>query len=90
MSEALLSVLPLLAGMVLGVFFYGGLWLTIRRGLHANNPALWFLFSWLLRSSLTVLGFYAVSGGDWRQLLLCLTGFLMARVLIARFSVEQT
>ena len=31
----------LLIGMLLGLFFFGGLWWTLRRGLASHNPALW-------------------------------------------------
>jgi len=41
-------------GMVLGALFFGGLWWTVRRGLTAANPALWFGLSALTRMALTV------------------------------------
>jgi hypothetical protein len=31
-------------------------------------------------------GFYLVSRGDWRRLLACLLGFLLARILVTRFT----
>ena len=36
-------ILVLLAGVALGIFFFGGLWWTVRRGLVAKNP--WVYFS---------------------------------------------
>ncbi|TAN53629.1 MAG: ATP synthase subunit I [Methylococcaceae bacterium] len=88
MPEALLFTLPLLAGVMLGAFFYGGLWWTIQRGLRADQPVLWFLPSLIIRNGITVLGFYGVSGDDWRRWLLCLAGFLAARLMIGRFQAE--
>jgi F1F0 ATPase subunit 2 len=76
--------LALLAGMVLGVFFFAGLWWTVRKGLVAANPALWFLGSFLLRTAVTLTGFYMVVANDWRRLLAVLVGFVLARALLTR------
>ncbi|MDD5393881.1 MAG: ATP synthase subunit I [Thiothrix sp.] len=77
---------PLLAGAALGVFFFGGLWWTVRKGATANNPAVWFMGSFLLRTGLTLGGFYAVGAGDWQRLLAALLGFALARMVLTRFS----
>jgi len=86
------DVLPLLlawlAGCALGAFFFGGLWWTVRRGLAAPNPALWIFPSALLRLGVVLAGFYAVAGGDWRRLVACLVGFLLARQITVRLTRE--
>ena len=82
MNENLTLALAWLAGGVLGVVFFGGLWWTVRKGLSSQQPALWFLGSLLLRMSLTLAGFYFVGRGHWQRLLLCLLGFVMARVVV--------
>ena len=61
--------LALAAGVLLGAVFFGGLWWTVRKGLSSEQPALWFLGSLLLRTSITLAGFYFVSGGHWERLL---------------------
>jgi F1F0 ATPase subunit 2 len=83
MSEALRLVLPLLAGVLLGAMFFGGLWWTVRKGVLSQRPVLWFFGSSLLRTSIALAGFYFVSGGHWESLLLCLLGFVMARLIVA-------
>ena len=80
MNEASILMLALLAGAAIGATFFGGLWWTIRSGLHSKAPAAWFLGSLVLRTSIAVGGFYFVSHGDWRNLLACLLGFLTTRV----------
>jgi len=35
--------------------------------------------------TVAVAGFYLVSHGDWRKLVACLTGFLLARIAVTRF-----
>ena len=79
-------VLPLLAGVLLGMFFFGGLWWTIRRGVSSKEPAALFFFSLLLRTGMAMGGFYFVARGDWRRLLACLLGFFLARILVTRLT----
>jgi F1F0 ATPase subunit 2 len=66
--------------------FFGGLWWTIRKGLSSTQPALWFIGSLLLRTCLTLAGFYVVSDGQWERLLACLLGFTIARPIVTRLS----
>jgi F1F0 ATPase subunit 2 len=69
-------------GILLGAIFYGGLWWTVRQGVSSKRVALWFLGSLLLRMSVALAGFYVVAGGHWERLLLCLLGFVIARVVV--------
>ena len=82
MNEGLLLALALSAGLLLGVMFFGGLWWTVRRGVASERPAFWFFGSLLLRMSIALAGFYFVSGGQWERLLLCLVGFVVARLVV--------
>ena len=86
MNEVILSALALLAGILLGTMFFGGLWWTVRNGIASPRPALWFLGSMLVRTGITLAGFYFVSGGDWQRLLACLLGFIIARVIVTRLT----
>src|SRR5665647_181769 len=86
MNELLQLALVLLAGLLLGALFFGGLWWTVLRGVSAKQPALWFGASLLLRTALALSGFYFVSGADWKRLLLCLLGFLIARFVVIRLT----
>jgi F1F0 ATPase subunit 2 len=85
-SETASLFLTLIAGLLLGAFFFGGLWWTARNGMASRSPALWFGVSFLLRTPLAVGGFYFVSQGDWRRMLGCLGGFLLARLVTIRFT----
>ena len=84
MNEALILAGSLLAGVLLGAFFFGGLWWTIR----SRSPSQWsgmlFSASLLLRMAIAVTGFYLVSHGEWRKLVACLAGFLLARIAVTR------
>jgi F1F0 ATPase subunit 2 len=82
MNETLTLVLALVTGVLLGAMFFGGLWWTVRKGVSSKHPALWFFGSLLLRMSIALTGFYFVSGGHWERLLVCLLGFVMARLIV--------
>ena len=82
MNEPLALALAWAAGGILGAIFFGGLWWTVRKGISSPQPALWFLGSLLLRMSIVLAGFYFVSGRNWERLLLCLIGFVVARLVV--------
>lgn len=86
MNEPSALALALIAGALLGAIFFGGLWWTIRGAVSSRRPASWFFVSLLLRTGVAVSGFYLASRGDWRRLLACLVGFLIARVLAMRLT----
>ena len=84
MNEALILAGGLLAGVLLGAFFFGGLWWTIRSRSPSQWSGLLFSASLLLRMAVAVTGFYLVSHGEWRKLAACLAGFLLARIAVTR------
>jgi len=43
-----------------------------------------FAGSLIVRMAVAVTGFYLVSHGDWRKLVACLAGFLIARVTVTQ------
>jgi len=86
MNEAPILAGNLLAGILLGGFFFGGLWWTIRSRSPSQWSGLLFSASFLLRMTVAVTGFYVVSHGEWRKLLACLVGFLLARIAVTRLT----
>jgi F1F0 ATPase subunit 2 len=86
MNETLSLVLALVTGVLLGAIFFGGLWWTVSRGLSSKRPALWFFGSLLLRTSIALAGFYFIARVHWERLLLCLLGFVIARLIVTRLT----
>jgi F1F0 ATPase subunit 2 len=82
MHETLMLLVAWVAGALLGGFFFGGLWWTIRQGILSEWAAVWFLGSLLIRMAVTLAGFYMVYANHWQRLVLCLAGFVMARLLV--------
>ena len=89
MNDPLALVLAFIAGISLGAIFFGGLLWTVRKGASSKRPALWFLGSMLVRTSITLTGFYFVSGGRWERLVTCLLGFVVARFAVMWLTRPQ-
>lgn len=88
--DGLWLALAALAGVAIGLFYFGGLWLTTQRLVSAQRPALLFMASYLVRLVVALGGFYLVSGGRWERMVACLAGFLLGRAWMLRKSREQT
>ena len=86
MNESLMLAVTGAVGLVLGAIFFGGLWWTVRKSVSVKRPALLFMLSLVLRTAVTVAGFYMVGDGHWQRLLACLLGFAIARFLVTRFT----
>jgi len=86
MREIAPFILAFLVGVLVGAFFFGGLWWTIRRALPSNLAGIWFTGSFLVRTAIALAGFYVVARGDWRRLVCSVAGFLVARLLVVRLT----
>ena len=71
-------------GMGAGVFYFGGLWWTVRRLPRLRQPALLTLGSFFVRTGLSLAAFYFASGGHWERILASLLGFIIVRVFLVR------
>jgi F1F0 ATPase subunit 2 len=86
MIEYLHLLLAFLEGALLGVFFFSGLWLTVRKLESSKQVALLFLVSMLLRTSIVMLGFYFILGDNWQHLVAGLIGFVIVRIIVTRLT----
>ncbi|WP_248802884.1 ATP synthase subunit I [Pseudomonas sp. MWU13-2100] len=77
---------PLLAGVVLGILFFGGLWWTVRRAIASQWVGLWFFASLLVRTAIVLVGLYLACGDTWQRWLAALFGFVVTRLFIMRLS----
>ena len=84
MNQLIPLFLAFVAGIVVGLFYFGGLWLTVQRLPQTRRPAVLSLVSLFIRLSLTLAVFYLVMAGRWERLLACLAGFLLMRLLLVR------
>jgi F1F0 ATPase subunit 2 len=86
MSEPISLLLAAIAGCLLGTVFFGGLWWTVRKGVSASQPAFLFLGSMLLRTGIVLVGFYFVASQHMDRLVVCLLGFVAARIVIMQMT----
>ncbi len=86
MNDFIFKFLVFITGLALGVLFFGGLWLTVKKALLSKKPALWYLGSLVLRVGITMLGFYYIAMGNWSNMLICLLGFVIARFIVLSFT----
>lgn len=82
MNEYLFIVLASTGGMLLGILFFGGLWLTVKKVTSSKMPALWFSGSFILRVGITLTGFYLLASGNWQRFVGCMVGFILARFFV--------
>jgi F1F0 ATPase subunit 2 len=72
------------AGLALGAFYFGALWMTVQRLPGARRPWLLSLGSFWVRLLVTLSGFYFATQGRVENLALCLLGFFFMRGLLVR------
>jgi F1F0 ATPase subunit 2 len=85
MNEFFLILLCFGAGIGLGTFFFGGLWLTMKRLPYSKNPAFLTMGSFFGRIAVCVFSFYlVVKTGDWEGLLASFGGFMIMRFALVR------
>lgn len=72
------------AGLALGLVFFGGLWLTVKQLERSSNPGMLFLASFAVRTVVVCVGIVFAGAGQWQRYALCLAGFVMMRVILTR------
>ncbi len=88
MNSTSLLAASFFMGVLLGTFYFGGLWLTIKRLPCSRQPTLLSLGSFFARSLVCILGFYLIIGSGIEALLLSLAGFVLTKIaLIRRLSL---
>lgn len=90
MSAVLPLLLALVAGLGLGLIYFGGLWLTVQQLGSTRSPTLLFAVSFVVRTALIVGGMYLVMDNSWQRMLACLAGFIIVRqVMLSRLRPDR-
>lgn len=76
-------ILSLLLGILLGAFFFGGLWWTVQKMTGGSRPYMLFATSFIVRTTVLLTVLYLLLAGGWQFMLTALAGFLIARILIS-------
>lgn len=86
MSKLVSLTIVFLAGLALGGFFFGGLYVTVSIGLTSKHPALLFFGSLVIRMVVFLGVMYIVADGHWERFLVITAGFLIARIIVTRYT----
>jgi len=71
------------AGLALGAFYFIALWHTVQRLPAAHGPVRLMVFSFVLRMSVVLAGFYLIIGGEhWERLAAAMLGFIIIRKIL--------
>ncbi len=80
----------LFVGVVVGAFYFGSLWLVVRRVHQSRNPGLRLFASFLVRQAVVLAALFFVMDGRWERLVACLVGIVIARqVIVSRVRPAQ-
>lgn len=82
MNNILIIVLNGFAGLVLGSFFYFGLYWTVKKGISAKHPGLLFSSSFFIRTLVVLAGVLFLTRGIFSRLIACMLGMVFSRVLV--------
>jgi F1F0 ATPase subunit 2 len=91
-DDPLYLIVTFAAGLVLGAFYLGTLWLVLQRLHRARHPGIWIMGSTACRVGLLLTAWYWISGGKLDGLIACLLGFLVLRfgaTRLARAGIER-
>ncbi len=75
-------VLALLAGILFGIFYFGGLWWTVQKITGSEKAYLISVASFVVRTAVVLAGFYLLLMSGSPYLFAALAGFLVARTII--------
>ncbi len=84
MTDPASLAMALFLGMVLGLLFYGGLYLTLPRALVSQRGPLWLTLSLMLRLALIGLGLAGMARHHPTTLLAGFSGTILARGALLR------
>ena len=90
MTDVALVMVGLLAGVLLGTVFFGGLWLTTRHINRSRRVASLVLGSFVGRSAIALAGFFLViKFAGLTGIVSALLGFMAMQLLFVRLSTKR-
>ncbi len=90
MNDIIYIIIVFICGIILGIIFFGGLWLTIKKSVTSKMPGLLFIASFFIRTGITLLGFYFLAANNWKNMAACLVGFVISRFIIKQYTKQET
>lgn len=85
MTDWLILVGAAIAGVALGMLYFGGLWLTVHYLPTTAHPVLLTLGSYLSRMAIVLVGFYLIMDNQWERLMAAVITFILTRMFLMRY-----
>ena len=76
--------LSIIWGVLLGLFYFGGLWITLKYIYRANRPKTLLAISFVIRITFIMVGFWVIMRKDPVTFLLTFPAFLITRAILTR------
>lgn len=83
-TNPILLGLSFIWGAALGLFYFGGLWITLKHISRANRPKSWLGLSFVIRISFIMIGFWAIIRKDPAAFILTILAFFITRFILMR------
>ncbi len=77
-------LIALAGGAACALFYFGGLWLTLRHTLDARHPAVLVVLSFWARTAIVAAAIFMLAGSRLERLVLCVVAFLATRAVLLR------
>lgn len=85
MMDMAALALALAGGALLGAFYFGTLWLVVRRLDRLAWPAVWLGVTAIARLGVVLVLFAVLAGTRWERVVVALVGFLAVRIGLTRW-----
>lgn len=82
--DVILWGLAFLWGVALGLFYFGGLWLTLKAMPRKRQPKRWLAVSYAIRLAGALAGFWLVVRKDPGAFLFTFLAFFLVRIILTR------
>jgi F1F0 ATPase subunit 2 len=76
--------LAVIGGVLLGLLYFGGLWMTLQYITRTNRPKTLLGMSLIIRVCLVMVGFWIIVRKDPMLFMVTFAAFLMTRVILTR------
>jgi len=80
-------LIAFIVGVLIGILFFGGLYLTVKKLMTIKYPALFMMLSLIVRLVILAGGLYLIMDGGMKNILSAMAGIILVRlVMIAKLG----
>jgi len=84
------TLISLFAGLILGLLYFSGLWLTVKNMQKSRSPVALTLVSFFVRTAAIMLVLIFVARqGNYINIIVLLAGFIIGRLILSRRIGQQ-